>query len=165
MPRILLINPNTSESTTSRMVAIAQAAAPAGTTVIGATARAGVAMITDEASLRASVSEVIALGVAAAGDVDGMIVAAFGDPGLADLRGRVTVPVVGIAESAMHAAAAGGRRFGIATVTPGLAGAITARATALGLQACFTGLRLTEGDPLALVAEPAQLLAALAAAV
>jgi allantoin racemase len=191
MTRILLINPNTSQATTDMMVAIAQAAlsdyARAGYAgsdcagfdyagsdrvgsdradcVIGATARHGPPMIVDAAALTAAAAEVVDLGVRFGRDVSGMIVSAFGDPGLACLRREVAVPVVGIAEAAMLEAAGATRRFGIATVTPDLVVPIDARATALGLGHLYTGIRLTAGDPAALAADPDRLVTALADAV
>ncbi|WP_342235675.1 aspartate/glutamate racemase family protein [Inquilinus sp. OTU3971] len=163
-PRILLINPNTNRATTAMMVAIAQAEAGDAMIVEGATAASGVPMILDEAALAASAEQVVAIGAGAAGAA-GMIVAAFGDPGLETLRGRVTVPVVGLCEAGMLEAAAGGRRFGVATTTPALAATIDAKARALGLGPLYTGIRLTPGDPAALVGDPELLETALADAV
>jgi len=164
MTHILLINPNTSEATTSEMVAIAETVAPQGTEVSGVTARRGPRMILQADELRAAVSEVIDLGLAAAGDIDGIIIGAFGDPGVAQLRRQVSVPVVGIAEASMQEAAEGGRRFGVATTTPALVEIIAAYVTRLGLADLYAGTRLTSGDPLALVADPALLVDALAEA-
>jgi allantoin racemase len=101
MTHILLINPNISETTTTEMVAIAKTVAPRGTEVSGVTARHGPRMILQADELRAAVSEVIDIGLAAAGKVDGIIIGAFGDPGVAQLRRQVSVPVVGIAEASM----------------------------------------------------------------
>ncbi|HTV69221.1 MAG TPA: aspartate/glutamate racemase family protein, partial [Rhizobiaceae bacterium] len=75
---------------------------------------------------------------------------------------RVAVPVVGICEASMIEASRGGRRFGVATVTPDLADAINARAVGLGLSHLYTGIRLTSGDPLELTRDPQRLQAALA---
>jgi len=146
------------------MVAIAAAAAPAAVEVVGATAARGPRMILQANELAAAVAEVVATGEAGLG-FDGIIIAAFGDPGLAELRRRVGMPVVGIAEAAMLEAARGGRRFGVATTTPALVAAIAARAGELGLADLYTGLRLTAGNPLALVADPPRLVEALAEAV
>lgn len=162
---IRLINPNTSRATTAMMADIAQAACGPGFTVAGVTASHGVPMITQEHELAAAAPGVVALGVSETGGIAGMIVSAFGDPGLADLRGAVDIPVAGICEASMLEAAGGGRRFGIATVTPGLVGTLTAKAGELGLAELFTGIRLTEDDPLALAADPDQLEEALAAVV
>jgi Asp/Glu/hydantoin racemase len=75
------------------------------------------------------------------------------------------VPVVGIAEASMREASEGRRRFGIATVTPELVSPINGRAEALGLRDLYTGIRLTQGDPRALAADPQALEEALARAV
>ncbi len=64
----------------------------------------------------------------------------------------------------MREAATGGRRFGIATTTPGLVAAIEAGIRNLHLTATFTGVRLAIGDPKTLAANPADQDDALAAA-
>jgi allantoin racemase len=164
LKRILLINPNTNRATTDMMVAIAQEAAGADVEIVGATAARGPAMIVEPEALAASAIEVVKIAVAAHGGYDGLIVAAFGDPGLSEVRARCTVPAVGIAESAMLEASVGGRRFGIATTTPRLADQIGTRVTALSLDSLYAGIRLTSGDPDTLVADPQRLTAALAEA-
>jgi allantoin racemase len=118
--RILLINPNSSAATTAMMVAIAAACCEGRADVFGATAAHAPAMIVDAEALAASATEVVELGHAHRDNCHGIIVAAFGDPGAAELRATSVVPVIGIGEAAMREAAQGGRRFGIATVTPAL---------------------------------------------
>ena len=162
--RILLINPNSTVATTHMMVAIARGVARDGWQVTGATATRAPPMIVDPGALRASATEVVEIGLANQGGYDGMIVAAFGDPGLTELRARIALPVAGIAEAAMLEAAFGGRRFGVATTTPGLATQIDARADDLGLAGQYTGIRITEGDPNELVRNPGMLRMALAEA-
>jgi Asp/Glu/hydantoin racemase len=165
LPQILLINPNTSRDTTAMMVAIARSCVPDGFAVLGATATRGPPMIVTAEALAAAADEVVEIGLREAAGVAGIIVGAFGDPGLETLRRNVSIPAVGICEAAMLEAAAGGRRFGVATVTPRLVEPITARARDLGLAHLFTGIRLTPGDPLALTADPARLQQCLADAV
>lgn len=114
-------------------------------------------MILETEELNAAAPGVVELGIAKPRDVAGIIVSAFGDPGLAELSRLVDVPVVGIAEAAMLEASAGSRRFGIATVTPSLAGPIAARARDVGVADLYVGIRLTPQDPLTLVADPSQL--------
>ncbi|WP_316238624.1 aspartate/glutamate racemase family protein [Bradyrhizobium sp. SZCCHNR1015] len=164
MPRILLINPNSSAATTAMMVSIAAACCAGRAEVVGATATRAPAMITDGMALAASAAEVVEIALAHRDGCDGVIVAAFGDPGAAEIRALGVRPVVGIGEASMRTAAEGGRRFGVATVTPALVASIAALADGLGLAAEFTGVRLTEGDPVALAADPARLVDALAAA-
>src|ERR1700722_13938422 len=162
MMRVLLINPNSSRATTDMMVSIARSTAPAAMEIVGATARRGPPMIVDPAALAASAIEVAEIGARLANDFAGVIISAFGDPGLAELRRELDIPVVGIAESAMLEAARGERRFGIATTTPALVAAVDAKVAGSGFAHLYTGVRLAPGDPLALVADPDRLIAALA---
>ena len=165
MKQILLINPNSSRDTTAMMVGIAQAGDPGGATVIGATATRSPAMIVTAGQLAAAADEVVEIGTREAPGFSGIIISAFGDPGIEQLRRQVGVPVVGICEASMIEAASGGRRFGVATVTPELVVPIGQRARDLGLMQQYTGIRLTSGDPLQLAADSLRLEHALAAAV
>lgn len=151
---VLLINPNTSAATTAMMAALARAALPPALDLRSATAARGAPMITSDAELATAVDEVLAIGLREARGVAAIVVAAFGDPALALLRARVAVPVVGIGEASMQEAASGGRRFGVATTTPGLADAISEAVARLGLSAQFSGTRIPEDDPLRLAADP-----------
>ncbi|MFK0227392.1 aspartate/glutamate racemase family protein [Streptomyces sp. NPDC090303] len=157
---VVLINPNTSAATTATMTALARRALGPALPVRGVTAARGPRMLTDPEALRAAAPEVLAAGRRAVreGDCAALLVAAFGDPGLAALRAAVRVPVVGLGEAALLEAADGGTPFGIATVTPLLADSIHARVTALGLADRYTGLRLTAGAPERLAADPELLL-------
>lgn len=122
-------------------------------------------MIVTEAELDASAQEVERLCKEFQAGCDGVIIGAFGDPALAALRRSSAVPVVGIGEASMLEAAQGGRRFGVATVTPGLVPCIDRHAAELGLGALYTGVRLTRGDPRMLSSDPQMLAEALAGAV
>lgn len=166
MTHILLINPNASSATTEMMVNIANAEAPAGWRVTGRTAAGGPQMIVNERELEAAAVEVRkAWHEAASAHWHGVIVSAFGDPGIDLVRADARVPVVGIAEASMREASQGQRRFGIATVTPDLVAPIEQRARVLGLLGLYTGIRLTQGDPRELAADPQALEEALARAV
>ena len=155
--KFLLVNPNTNTRTTDAMVAIARAAAP-GDVFVGATAAFGAPLLVDEQLLAKGAEAVEALFAEYdfAG-FDGAIVAAYGDPALDIVRDKCSVPVTGIAEASMLEAAEGGRRFGVATTTPKLVEIIGRRAMALGLGHLFAGVRLTQGDIHALMADPTAL--------
>jgi len=165
MRLIRLINPNTSESTTAMMTAIAGAMLPAGFEIEGMTAPTGVPMILDALRLAQAAAGVVEMGIAGGDPLAGIIISAFGDPGIEMLRAKLDIPVVGICEASMLEASAGGRRFGIATVTPGLVESFTAKAAALGIGQLLTGTRLTDGDPERLAADPEELEEELARAV
>jgi allantoin racemase len=159
---ILLINPNSSQATSDMMLAIAGKTAGVRAAVTSATASRNPIMIVTERELDEAAAEVVEIGQARANGHDGIIVSAFGDPGLAGLRQKVGIPVVGICEASMIAASAGGRRFSVATVTPELVGPIADKAKELGLERLYCGTRLTEGDPIALANDAVRLEEALA---
>src|ERR1041385_2453978 len=129
------------------MVEIARANSPRDLSVIGVTAQRAPRMIVTPEQLADAAAEVIQIGSREAAKVSGIIIGAFGDPGLQALRKEVSIPVVGLCEASMLEAAAGGHRFGVATVTPDLAASIESRAHDLGLGRLYTGIRLTHGDP------------------
>jgi Asp/Glu/hydantoin racemase len=161
MKRIVLVNPNTNAATTGLMMTIARAHLAAGFAMDGATAAAGAPLIVDEDQLRTAADVVARMAPSLARTADGVIVAAFGDPGVEALRAALSVPVAGIAACAMGEAAAGGRRFAVVTTTPALVAAIAARAGSLGLGRQLAGVRTTEGLPQALMADRQRLVAAL----
>jgi Asp/Glu/hydantoin racemase len=163
--RILLINPNSNEATTAMMVSIAKSATADGFGIVGATATRAPTMIVSAEALDAAAPEVEDIARAHQNSCDGIIVSAFGDPGLAGIKAALSLPAVGIGESAMLAAAENGRRFGVATTTPSLGAKIDALPEVLGLQSRYTGTRFAEGDPQELMRDPARLRDALAGAV
>jgi Asp/Glu/hydantoin racemase len=165
MRKILLLNPNTSIQTTAMMVTIARSCAPVGYVVTGETAARGVPMILDAERLHAAGEEVVESWKRHDGTVAGIVISAFGDPGIDRLRALTDVPIVGICESSILEAAECGRRFGIATVTPDLVEPIDGSVHTLGLGHLYTGIRLTSEDPETLIADPVRLEAALANAV
>jgi Asp/Glu/hydantoin racemase len=161
MKRIVLVNPNTSAATTALMVSIARAHLAAGFAMDGATAATGAPLIVDEDQLRIAADAVARMAPSLAGTAEGVIVAAFGDPGVEALGAALSVPVAGIAACAMGEAAAAGRRFAVVTTTPALVAAIAARAENLGFGRQLAGVRTTEGPPQALMADRPRLVAAL----
>ena len=164
MKRIGLINPNTSQATTAMMRDIARLYLPQGFAIEALTAKQGVPMILDEKALSAAEEGVMSMGMELAERSDGLIICAFGDPGLEQLAETSGIPCMGICHASMMEASAGGRRFGIATVTPDLVGSFLAKAKAIGAASLFTGTRLTTGDPQQLASAPEALLTALAIA-
>lgn len=164
---VLLVNPNTNSSTTRAMVEIALSVGT-GLDFVGRTAPFGVPMITELEALATgarAISGLIEEACARQEHVEGVIIAAFGDPGLDEARRRFTVPICGIGEASFHEAAAGGRRFAVATTTPALEDAIAARVAQAGLSAQFAGTVFTDEDPVRAVAEEARLIELLRAAV
>lgn len=133
---LLVINPNTTAAVTSALAQRARELAPAGGRVSARTARFGAPYISDELSVAVAGHAFLdALAEAAADSADppdAVLLGCFGDPGLLAARQASGVPVVGMAESAMRAAAAAGR-FGIVTGGPAWAPMLRRLAMALGL--------------------------------
>ncbi|MBS0533128.1 MAG: aspartate/glutamate racemase family protein [Proteobacteria bacterium] len=159
---LLLINPNSSLATSAMMQSIAQDAAKGKVAVAVATATRAPPMIVTEEALAAAAEEVVEIGLRHGANCAGIIVGAFGDPGLEALRERASIPVAGICEASMREAARGGRRFGVATTTPGLKDAIMRRAQDAGVPDLLTGVRCSVADPVALLGDEAALFRALA---
>ena len=133
--KLLVINPNISDEVTALIQAEAQRSAAPDTELIVRTAGHGVEYIeTRFESLIAAgaVAELIAeyahdggthgggsgtAGSTTAAAVDGIVVAAFGDPGMPALKELLDVPVIGITEAALCAAALQGQRFSIIAIS------------------------------------------------
>jgi Asp/Glu/hydantoin racemase len=131
--RLLLINPNTSESVTETLRRRALAAAPPGGEVLAVTAAFGARYLSAEVAVALAAHaglDAYARALDNFGRPDAVVVGCFGDPGLEALRELATEPVHGLAEASMaHAAALG--RFAI--VTGGLRWPAMLRRLACGL--------------------------------
>jgi allantoin racemase len=118
--KLLLINPNVTESMTETMAAEARRFASEGTEIVGATAAFGTQYVENRAEAAIASHAVLdALAKHAAG-CDAAIICAFGDPGLAAAREFADIPVLGIEESAILTAWMLGRRYSIICLTPRL---------------------------------------------
>lgn len=115
--RLLLINPNISESVTALIRSEAMRSAAATTEVCVLTAPFGVAYI--ETRMEAILGAYAALQLAAehGSKHDAVIIAAFGDPGLAGIRELMPLPVLGLTESALASACLLGHRFSIIAIS------------------------------------------------
>jgi Asp/Glu/hydantoin racemase len=118
--KILLLNPNTSQSVSERIAAAARNAAGAQTELVIATAPRGVPYIATRAE--AVIGGAVALEMLAElhGGVDAAIIAAFGDPGLGGARELFPIPVIGLAEAGMLTACMLGKRFAVVTFSQSL---------------------------------------------
>ncbi len=134
--KLLVINPNTTAAMTAKVVAEVQRLAGPAITVQGVTARFGCEVIASRSAFAVAghaALDAYAQAIAAHGPVDAVILACFGDPGLAALQELSPVPVVGLAQAAILQARARQRPFAI--VTAGKAWAAMLHETILQLQA------------------------------
>jgi Asp/Glu/hydantoin racemase len=115
--RLLVINPNISESVTQLIGEEARRAASPGTALTLLTAPFGVAYI--ETRFEALIGAYAAATLVAehAPGHDAVVIAAFGDPGVPGIREVLDVPVVGLTEAALASACLLGNRFSIVAIS------------------------------------------------
>lgn len=165
MPHLLLINPNTSDTVTRLLAHHAGAMAPPDGVLHAVTAPFGEPYIASAAACAVAeqaVPAAWAAHVAAHGEPDAVLVACFGDPGVAALRGLTRQPVLGLAEVAMRqaqalAATQGGPDGRYAIVTGGAAWRplLWALAERLGLARRLAEVVTVERSGAELMADPA----------
>jgi allantoin racemase len=156
--RLLLVNPNTTASMTAAIAASAAAIAQPATVVEAVNPVDGPPSIENDDDERRCLPGLLAE-ISAATErpddrrPDAYVVACFGDPGLEQARRLVSVPVLGIGQAAMHAAALAAGTFSVvtsmsATVQRGreLAAAHTPNAC-LGVYACDIPVLRIDSDP------------------
>ncbi len=144
---LLLINPNTSQTMTDPMAAIARSVAGPDVTVTALTATRGFPYISSRAEAQIAGGIVLEMIAAHQTDVDAVIIAAFGDPGLIAARELFDLPVVGMAEAAVMSAAMLGERFSVVTFSPNMARWYTDCVELTGLASRFTGVRCPATAP------------------
>lgn len=115
--RLLIINPNTSDSVTALIGAEARRSASPATELTVLTAAFGVAYIETRFEALIGAYATAQLAAEHVAGHDAVIVAAFGDPGLAGLREVLPVPVLGMTESALASACLLGHRFSIIAIS------------------------------------------------
>jgi len=118
--KILLLNPNTSEVITDQLAEVARRYAAPGTEIIPATGAYGVPYIANRAEAVIGASAALEILAQHHRDVDGAILAAFGDPGLGAARELFDIPIVGLAEAGMLTACMLGKKFAIVTFSTAL---------------------------------------------
>lgn len=154
-PKIALLNPNTNKRTTDFMTGIANSIYPHQPSFEGHTMLLGPSIVTDEPALASAANQIVTIGEnLARHGVGGILISGFGDPGLAELRQLVGIPVTGIAEAGMRAAAADGRRFSIITTTPALHSSIERTAAHYGYGSELASIRITDGEPMQTMSDP-----------
>lgn len=156
--RLLIINPNTNAAMTASIVAQVRRHLPDWIATTAVTARFGAPVIATRAAFDAAAGAVTDAFRQAAEPIDAVLLACFGDPGLADLRHAADkIPVSGLADACFHAA---GERFAVVTLGPDWQSILLAQANALRPGACV-GVWALPGSGLDFMREPAALSASL----
>jgi Asp/Glu/hydantoin racemase len=115
--KLLLINPNISDSVSQLIRAEALRSAAPGTEVDVVTAPFGVAYIETRFESMIGAYATAQLAAEHHARYDAVVVAAFGDPGLAALREALPIPVTGLTEAALASAHLLGHRISIIAIS------------------------------------------------
>jgi allantoin racemase len=113
--RILLINPNTSPEITDKLARYVRGLAGQDDDIVPATGRFGGRYISTRATAAIAAHSALDAMAEHGQGCDAVLLACFGDPGLAALKEVSRVPVVGMAEASCRFACTLGRRFSIVT--------------------------------------------------
>ena len=158
MPRLLVINPNTSAPITAMLQRHIQTVAGPALEVRAVTARFGAPYISSEAGYAVASHAVLDAWAATVSEPanrpDAVLVACFGDPGVFALREGAGVPVNGLAEAAFSEAAWHGR-FAIVTGGERWRPMLSRLAGALGHTQTLAGIHTVAPTGAQLAADPA----------
>lgn len=115
--KLLLINPNTSQSVSDLIEAEARRVAAPSTEITVLTAPLGVAYIETRFESMLGAYATAMLAAEHYRDHDALIIAAFGDPGIDAMREVLDIPVVGLTDAALMSACLLGKRFSIIAIS------------------------------------------------
>lgn len=153
-PRLLLINPNTSQGVTEKLARHVRAALGDSMAVEAVTASIGAAYIDSEASYAMATHATLEAYTDAPGaPPDAVLVGCFGDPGVFAVREVAKVPVIGLAEAAFIEGAARGR-FAIVTGGARWAPMLERFARSIGYAPKMAGIRTVVPSGAQLAADP-----------
>lgn len=156
VPRLLLINPNTTEAVTRLLADAAADRLGDSVQVTAVTAPFGAAYITGEHSLAVAAHATLQArqeAVAAQGAFDACLIGCFGDPALQALEELAIEPVTGLAEASMRQAARSGD-FAIVTGGHGWREPLRRLAFSIGLLDALVALETVDASGAQLKADP-----------
>lgn len=159
--KLLVINPNTTEAMTRTVVEQVGLLAGQGVELRGVTAAFGSEVIATPASFATGADAALAAWRSHQGWPDAVLLACFGDPGLATLRAEAAVPVAGMAEAAMREAIALGQPYAILTAGAQWPGMLREVARQYGADALLKEVIALETTGLAVSRDPAAFLGGL----
>ncbi len=143
MPKALIINPNTSQEMTAEIEATAAQSFKPPWTYMMATAPAGPESLESWTDYHLASVCVLPL-LERHADVDGVVLACFGDPGLYPLKESCDFPVIGIAEASISLALLLGAKFGILAGMRRAVELMDSMVRTYGLEARYAGTEALE---------------------
>ncbi len=157
--KLLVVNPNTTEAMTDKVVAAVRGLVGGGVDVRGVTATFGSEVIASAQSFSVGADAALAAWKSARDWPDAILLACFGDPGLAGLRQASGLPVAGMAESALQEAHAMARPWRIITAGAGWAPLLRNIARAARLDEYLEDIVTLDNTGLAVLRHPSDFLA------
>jgi allantoin racemase len=139
--KILVINPNISESVTELIGDEAMRVALPGTRITTATADFGVAYIETPAEAAIAAYAVLSILAENYAHHDAAVIAAFGDPGAMAAKEMLPIPVIGLTEAALASAFLLGGRFAIVGISSRIGAWYCETVEHLGMASRFIGYR------------------------
>src|SRR5262245_12453986 len=162
--RLMFLNPNTSAHLTELGVQLARQVARPETEIVPVTGQFGARYISTRAAAAIAAHAALDAFASHRHQVDVVLLACFGDPGLLALRELAHVPVVGMAEASCQLAARRGRKFSIVTGGHRWGPMLREFVAALGLAAQLASVRTMAPSGAEIAADPTAAVAALVAA-
>jgi allantoin racemase len=138
--RLLLINPNMTQAMTDTMAQIARTTAGDHAEIVAITASRGFPYIASRAEAQIAGGIVLEMIADNAAGFDAVVIAAFGDPGLAGARELFDLPIVGMADAAVMSAAMLGETFAVVTFSSVMTRWYTDCIKATGMGSRFCGV-------------------------
>jgi allantoin racemase len=149
--RLVIVNPNTTASMTTKIGQAARAVATHGTEIIAVNPMMGPVSIEGYYDEAFSVPGLLAeIDKAEADGADGYVIACFDDTGLEAARAAAHAPVLGIGEAAFHVASLLAHRFSVVTTLSRSIAAIETNLMKYGLERRCARVRAAEVPVLAL---------------
>jgi allantoin racemase len=116
--RLLLYNPNTDRSLTTKLASAVRTRLAPSDALIAVTSEIGEAFVNSEDSVAAAGSSASETLSGRADDCEAILLACFGDLGVDDLRRKLKRPVISLSDAFFAVAPFLGRRIGIVTTSP-----------------------------------------------
>ncbi len=155
--KVLLLNPNTTESMTEHVVQTARGYAPPEALLVPLTAKRGVSVVATQASYAIAAGSALEAWAEYEEEVDAIVLACFGDPGLGALRELASVPVFGLAESSLwEATRSYSGRFAIVTAGLSWKGMLDALVHQYGFDTRYLATYAIDSTGLELARQPAR---------
>ena len=163
--RLLVANPNATESVTDACAALARAAASAGTDILRWTNREGPPLVDSWLTDYAAGATLAPALRQVNPPPDAVVLAGFGNYGTAAVKEALDVPVVALAEASMSLAMPLCRRFAIVTTAPRMVAYTEDLVATLGFRERCAGVTAIQLPPLGAAVHDDALVAELAAEV